>query len=209
LVLHNNEVWPYPFSTPCTTSGSELIRIVVVLHCCSYAIALPYSREHTWIGAKRDTEGRPPDVYVEGMHRGACVQYSLCVACCNGRPPRVHRETGRQSYARQLLQLQGSAVRTDVDVSLPVPAVRGAGLFYLRGLSASHLWAQPWSMVLKNVKRPHDDQGMWPQSYMVSSCLFCFFAIVVTELLSTHLAAQTLRSSDLKDYPVPTRANDF
>lgn len=50
---HNNEVWPYPFSTPCTTSGSELIRIVVVLHCCSYA--LPYtSREHTWIGAKWD-----------------------------------------------------------------------------------------------------------------------------------------------------------
>jgi hypothetical protein len=35
-------------------------------------------------------------------------------------------------------QGKGSA-RTDVDVSLPVPAVRGAGLFYLRGLSASHL----------------------------------------------------------------------
>jgi hypothetical protein len=141
LVLHNNEVWPYPFSTPCTTSGSELIRIVVVLHCCSYAIALPYSREHTWIGAKRDTEGRPPDVYVEGMHRGACVQYSLCVACCNGRPPRVHRETGRQSYARQLLQLQGRAraVRAPMSMCPSQSQLCGGPVYFICAVSARHI----------------------------------------------------------------------
>lgn len=192
-----------PFFHPCSTSGSELIRIVVVLHCCSYA--LPYtSREHTWIGAKWD--------------RGVGRRAYMWKACIEGRASSTacaspvamgghHGCTGRRGANHTRVSCcscragQGQCAHRCRCVPPSPPAVRAPRLFYLRGLSASHLWAQPWSMVLKNVKRPHDDQGMWPQSYMVRSCLFCFFAIVVTELLSTHLAAQTLRSSDLNDYP--------
>jgi len=75
------------------TSGSELVRIAVVLlvHCCSHARPSPilYSR---WRGSRPCVCGRHA---WNGVPPGQ-------PACCNGRPPRTPtgapRETGRQSY---------------------------------------------------------------------------------------------------------------
>ena len=117
------------------TSGSELVRIAVVLlvHCCSHARPSPilYSR---WRGSRPCVCGRHA---WNGVPPGQ-------PACCNGRPPRTPtgapRETGRQSYKTSTAPM---------DVFLP--AVRAPGLFYLRGLRGSHLLeAQLWSMVLNN-----------------------------------------------------------